>query len=404
MRICHLFLAGCSILILAGCGQKQPIGYEIVKERAGDIKTASGMFGARAFVPDTFNCMSGASCLYAGNKENFEAKTFIYFYTKKDSVALNPESLYVVGKDSGKVYIYRVFGTPSMDSLVWSNAPTVTLMDSMELIKDSAVGICIDSLAADTGFYFALFGASSEMTGIYNVYEGNRAWFTTEEDTSKKYYPTKATYIDTSYYSADSLGDSLMMLQTGGYVTKCSTYIKVEFERMDVCVIVEDDTTADIKNAPADSVIKKGTIDHKQDACDTISAKDTMWAVKDTTIDTVAVPVDSLTDSLRSVWKLDSATVNKAILTMRIDTGKSYNWTSKKIKLKYKDYSSFAYIAGDSVVLTIPAIIGEWFKKGYKLGAMISSEGSDISRIIIKPDLKLDITYTLPGKNKINIK
>jgi hypothetical protein len=50
--------------------------------------------------------------------------------------------------------------------------------------------------------------------------------------------------------------------------------------------------------------------------------------------------------------------------------------------------------------LSISPIIGEWFKKGYKLGTMISSEGSDISRIIIKPGFKLDITYTLPAKTK----
>jgi len=384
MRICHLFLAGCSIFILVGCGQKQPIGYEIVKERAGDIKVASGVFGSRSFITDTFNYMSGVSCLYAGNKEYFEAKSFLYFYTKKDSVGLNPESLYIVGKDSGKVYVYRVFGTPSMDSLVWSNAPNVILMDSMELIKDSAVAICIDSLAADTGFYFALCGTTSEMIGIHNVYAGKRSWLTTDGDTSKKYYPAKATYIDTSSFPVDSLGDSLMMLQTGGYVTKCSTYIKVEFERMGVCIIVED-TTVNIKNVPVDSVV----IDIKK-----------VSAAKDTTIDTVAVTVDSLTDSLRTAWKLDSATVNKAVLTMRIDTGKSYNWAGKKINVKYKDYSSYAYIAEDSVVLTIPLIIGEWFKKGYRLGTMLSSDGSDISRIIIKPDFKLDITYTLPNKKK----
>lgn len=348
-----LFLLGCSIFILAGCGQKQPIGYEIIKERAGDIKMASGMFSSRAFIPDTFNYMSGTSCLYAGQKDSFEAKSFLYFYTKKDSAGLTPESLYVVGKDSGKIYVYRVFEVSSMDSLVWSNAPDVMLIDSMELVKDSAVAICIDSLVADTGFYFALCGTSSEIVGIHNIYEGKRAWFTTKEDTSIKYYPSKATYIDTSYYPVDSLGDSLMMIQTGGYVTRCSTYVKINFANM----------------------------------------------VNDTNIDSI-VEKDSLTDSLRSAWKLDSATVNKAVLTMRIDTGKSYNWTNKKINVKYKDKSSWAYITEDSVVLAIPVIIGEWFKKGYKLGAMISGEGSEISRIIIKPDFKLDITYTLPSKRK----
>jgi hypothetical protein len=271
-----------------------------------------------------------------------------------------------------------------MDSIVWSNAPDVTLMDSMELIKDSAVAICIDSLAADTGFYFALCGVTSEMIGIYNVYEGKRAWLTTNEDTSKKYYPAKATYIDTSYYSTDNLGDSLMMLQTGGYVTKCSTFVKVAFERTHVSI--------GIKNTPNDTITLDTLIAHKQDDYDTVLAKDTII------IDTVGL--DSLSDSLRSVWKLDSATINKAILTMRVDTEKSYNWISKKINFKYKDNSSSAYIAGDSVVLAIPLIIEEWFKKGYKLGALISSEGSDISRVIVKPDFKLDITYTLPIKKK----
>ncbi|MDD2890009.1 MAG: hypothetical protein PHE49_05140 [bacterium] len=384
MRKSHLFLAGCSIFILAGCGQKQPIGYEIVKERAGDIKVASGMFNSRVFVADTFNCMSGVSCLYVGNKEYFEAKSFLYFYTKKDSVGLNPESLYIVGKDSGKAYIYRVSGTPSMDSLVWSNAPDVILMDSMELIKDSAVAICIDSLAADTGFYFALCGTTAEMIGIHNVYAGKRAWLTTDEDTSKKYYPAKATYIDTSIFPVGSLGDSLMMLQTGGYVTKCSTHIKVEFEMANVLHTVE------IKNVPNDTIVDT-LIAHKQEAFDTIPIEDTT---------TTIVTVDSLTDSLRTLLKLDSVTVNKAVLTMRIDTGKSYNWAGKKINIKYKDYSSYAYLTGDSVVLTIPAIIGEWFKKGYRLETIVSSEGSDISRVIIKPDLKLDITYTLPIKRK----
>lgn len=359
-KFCVLSFAICVIM---GCGKKVPIGYELVKGRAGEIKVASGSVSYSKSIADTFYCMTWASYLFAGKGGNFEARSFLRFKIDTDTV-VTPESLWVVGQDSGKIYVYKILGTINMDSLIWSNAPvrdSFILLDSMNVLKDSVSVANIENYGADTVFYIGLCGTGYNMASINSYHSGKKLCISLKGDSVKRVYANRATYVDTSYFGADSLADSMSMIQSGELVSQCSLYVNVGLGGL--VKRINNDTTI----IPLDT----------------------------------AIEVDSLTDSLRHLLKLDSAVVNKAVFKIWIDTAKSYKFENKYIIAKYKDKSASEYPSGDSLVFNVSSIIEKWFKEGDKLSFILIGGESEISRVVFRNNsAKLDITYTLPPKSR----
>lgn len=346
-----LFLLVNSLLcIMLGCGKKSPIGYDLIKNRAGEIKLATGNATYSIPLPDSFCPMGSALYLFAGKEGDFEAKSFICFKTGTDTL-VTPESLWMKGNDSGKIYVYKVLDSLSTDSLIWSNAPgqnSLILLDSIDILPDSTHSVCIENYGMDTVFYIAICGTGDNMVSInsYRTTKTDLQISIKEDSTTTKVTASGATYIDTSYFQNTS-SDSLPIIQTGAYVSKCSLYLNINLT------------------------------------------------------DTDTVCITSLNDSLRTAYKLDSAVVNKAVFTIWVDTINSYEYKNKLINVLYNGKTASAYPTGDSVVFSISSIIDSWFKEGNDLSLLFSGTSSEISRVAFKAKTaKLDITYTLPIKSR----
>ncbi|MCK4306659.1 hypothetical protein KAW50_00365 [candidate division WOR-3 bacterium] len=361
-KFSYLLLATYYLLLTTGCGKKQPVFYEQVKPREGEIKLIDGWVDT-FYTHSEFANMSGATYLFAGEEAGFEALAFLYF--EFDS-AISPESLWVTGEDSGQIQVCKL-DSINMDSVDWSNRPELDSFNLLEIREDTALPVGIQELGTDSVFYIG-FSDTIGMTSFYSSRSKDKTWFTIGADTcaSKE---TKSTYIDTSYFSQDSLPDSknLTYIETGAYVTKCTLYLNT-------CIIIYNDSIM-IDSSFTDSV------------------------------DIFKTQINSLTNSLGKTYSLDSATVNKAEFKIWIDTTLSYKWDIE-ILAQYevnggKVFSRSQGIDGDSLVLSIESIIEKWFKEGEKLWIVLEGDTKKISRVILDPSrARLSVTYTLPPKER----
>lgn len=357
----YLLLPTSYLLLVSGCGKKQPVFYEQVKSREGEIKLIDGWVDT-FYTHSEFANMSGATYLFAGKEANFEARAFLYF--EFDS-AISPESLWVTGEDSGQVQVCKLVNSINMDSVDWSKCPELEPFDTLEVRKDTAVSVCVQELGTDSIFYIG-FSSTTALTSFYSPKSKDKTWLTIGVDTCTP-IETKSIYIDTSYFSQDSLPDSkdLTYIETGAYVTKCTLYLEVF---VDIKAIIGDSLLVDFS-------------------------------------DTFETQIDSLTDSLRKAYSLDSATVNKAEFKIWIDTTLSYKWDIE-IFAQYevnegKVFSRSQSIDGDSLVLSIGSIIEKWFKEGEQLWIVLEGDTKKISRVILDPSrARLSVTYTLPPKER----
>ncbi len=355
----YLLIVACNLLLVTGCGKKQPYG--LIKSREGEIKLISGEVDT-FYSHSEFKNMSGATYLFAGKEANFEAMAFLYF--EFDSSVL-PESLWIMGEDSGQIQICKLMNSINMDSADWSSYPNLDLFNFLEIEKDTALSVDIQEL--DTNSVFSIgFSNTAGMASFYSSQnKGTKLWISIE-DGDTTYYPSKSTYIDTSYFSQDSLPDSLTYIETGAYVTRCTLYLNTFV--FDIADIVID-------TVPVDSLVVFKT------------------------------QIDSLTDSLRDAYSFNDITVNKAEFKIRVDTTLSYKWDNK-IMAQYevngeKIFSQSRSIDGDFLTLSIKYIIEKWLKKGERLWLVLEGDTKKISRVILEPgSAELSVIYTLPPKER----
>lgn len=341
-KICsHLLLTTC-LLLFWGCGKNEPVGYDMVSPREGKIKIAKGEVTSFTTSSEFAN-MSKAFYLFAGKEANFEAKAFIYF--KCDTLIL-PETLWVIGVDSGEVEICKV-DSINIDSLTWGVGADF-ICDTFDTfwVGDTS-SVCVDELGDDSVFYIG-FQSTAGMVSFHSPAGSNKPWLSID---TNRYIADKGTYIDTSYFSQDSLPDSLTYIETGGFVTRCTLYIRVGI-------------------------------------LDTSMSRDTFW-------------IDTLSDSLRDMFK--GASVNKAELKLGVDTVRSYKWDIELRALyevnNEKVYSNRSSPDGDYIVFSIDKIIDKWFKEGNRLWVVIFGETEKLSRVIFDTGTaELSIIYTEPPK------
>ena len=340
-------------LFLFGCGKKEPVGYGLIQPREGEIKLLKGEVNA-FYTHSEFVSMKSATYLFAGKEANFSAMAFLYF--EFDS-SISPESLWITGKDSGQIQVCALLNSIDMDSVHWSGRPLLEPYTLVELKNDTALPVCVQEWGTDSTFYIG-FSDTTNLTSFYSLKStANKPWLAI--DTSCTPEEAKSTYIDTSYFSQDSLPNSLTYIETGAFVTKCTLYLKA---------FVIDSLSADSS-------------------------------------DTFKTQIDSLTDSLRTAYLFDSVTVNKAEFKICVDTTLSYKWNIE-IQAQYevgsgKVLSSSESIKGDSLILSINAIIEKWFKEGENLWIVLEGDTKKISRVILDPNsAKLSIIYTLPPRGR----
>lgn len=371
-------------LLISGCGKKQPIGYGVVKDREGEIRTGSCEVVSWAH-RDTFAYMT-TSLLFAGKDtaKEFSAMAFIQF--EFDS-AVSPETLWITGSSSGRVDMFKV-DSINIDSLTWGDRPPEREMEILwkkpyslvRIEKDSAISIYVGKMFRDSDSVFCI-GFSGDYGGILSFYASN-CLLSIEEDTENTYKPDKSAYIDTSYFSLD---DSLLMVQTGAYITRCS---------LNVALLIGP-------------FITEGDTDSVKVVMDTLSidsiVKDTIVYVS---MDSMYVSTDTISmDSLRHLYKLDSATVNKAIFKIPIDTSLSYE---ENISV-YPEYDGTFCLCynpvGDTLSLNMESIVDKWFKEGESasggLWFVLHGDSKKISRVVM--DIRgasLNITYSLPPKRR----
>lgn len=342
-----LILSILSFSCFMGCGKKEPIGYEVVKGREGKIMNAFGKFSKFSH-KETLEYMTGP-ILFAGKAKNFEAISFAKF---KFDTTIKPETLWVTGIDTGIINIIQV-DSVDIDSMTWSKRPINQAPPpsvQIELKKDTAVGVYIGGIIADSDsiFYLQISGPEDKIVSFYEY----NCKLSIHDDTLTKRVPEKAAFIDTSYIAPKDLPDSLLMIQTGEYTAICSLYVSL--------FIV--------------------------DSLDTIR-------------------IDSLTDSLRTALKLDSARVAKADFNIPIDTSLSYQ-TDIPIYPEYDSLFGSEYKpVNDSLALHLESIATKWFKNppagGKMLWCLLRGSNIKISRVVMDFNkARLIITYSLPEKER----
>ena len=333
-------------LLLVGCGKKQPIGYELIGPRAGEIKIATAEIILPYITYSEFVNRKGVKDLFAGKENGFEAVAFVCFEFESLQTA---ESLRVIGNDSGKIFICKVLDSLNIDSVNWSSRPQLEIIDTMEIKKGDTCKIGLEDWGTDTIFYVG-FNGNDKIVSFSSIK------MSISGDTIPQ-NPVKKTYIDTSYFSQDSIPDSLAFIETGAFATSCTLYLLV-------------------------SVIDSISTD----------STDTLWT-----------KIDLLTDSLREVYSLDSNTINKANFQIIVDTLRSYQ-PDIGIFAQYeteqgKVFSNTATIQEGTITLDFRAIIDRWFRKGKKLWIVMESNSPEISRVVLVPkSATLSIVYTLPPK------
>ncbi|MBI4721728.1 MAG: hypothetical protein HY769_01800 [Candidatus Stahlbacteria bacterium] len=335
-----------SVFCLAGCGKKQPIGYDIIAPRAGEIKIATAEIISPYITYSEFVNRKGVKDLFAGKESSFEAIAFVHFKFESLQTA---ESLLVIGNDSGDIFVCKVLDSLDIDSVNWSSRPQLEVIDTLEIKMGDTCKVGIEGWGEDTTFNIGFMGSDK-------IVSFNSIRMSINGDSIPQ-GPVNFTYIDTSYLSQDSIPDSLTFIETGAFATKCTLYLAV-------------------------SVIDSVSPD----------SADTVW-----------VKIDSLTDSLREAFSLDSNTINKANFQIIVDTLRSYQWNIG-IFAQYeteqgKVLSNTATIQNGTLALDFKPIIDRWFRKGKRLWIVMESSSSEISRVVLVPKLAtLSIVYTLPPK------
>jgi hypothetical protein len=344
-----LFAVVCLVLV-AGCGKKQPLGYPTVEPREGEINIARGEITSPGRTWSEYSRLIGCTRLFAGKAGGFEAITFVYF---DFDTLVTPESLWVVGWDSASVEVCAVTDSFDIDSVNWSNMPALVPFDTIEMNGEDTCVVGAEGLGEDSIFYVGFRGSQ----GMGSL--SSSPWMTLKDDTSASLRVRKQIYVDTSYISQDSLPDSLTFIETGAFATRCTLFLSVQL----------------VDSVSADSV-------------------DTMW-----------VRIDSLTDSLRQIYSLDSATVSKAEFKIAVDEKYSYK-EEIRISAEYEaegesSVFSSATAQDDSLVLSLRSVIEQWFKKGDKLWLMLEGDTKDISRVVLDlASAELRVVYTLPPKER----
>ncbi|MCK4352365.1 hypothetical protein KAW65_03045 [candidate division WOR-3 bacterium] len=337
------------LLLLAGCGKKQPIGYEIIKSREGEIKKATGQvntFSTYSEFTSTFH----SSYLYVGDEGNFKAMAFLEF--KPES--LHPDSLFLIrAEGSGKIRVCKVTEHWDTDSLNWSNFPdTSEVFDTLTIGENDTCSIFISDIVSDS-FSIGLLPEEG-MISFYASWTTREPWLSVVSDTDTIIItPEKDAYIDTSYFS---LPDSLTMIQTGAYVTQCTLYFYPLYPS------ILDSATAIIDSLP------------KSDSTKEVAATQT----------------------------LEEATVNSAILSIPIIIDSSYN-QAIEITSTYNSTSCSADITEEDtlVKIDIRPIVQKWFESGEKLWIVLKGSTEKISRVVLKPySAELSIIYTLPPEER----
>lgn len=349
----YSLLASSYLLFISGCGKKEPIGYDIIQLREGEIKVAKVKIAPLMGVHSEFATPKKSPYLFAGREAGFDAIAFIYF--KFDSFK-TPESLWVVGRTSGILQMYKIMDSLDMDSVNWSSRPELQYFSNFEVGEAETSVVYMKEWGADTLFYIAFGDTSSLTTGMVSF---DPLWIKLENDTFP-YRPMKRIYIDTSYFSRDSIPDSLIYIETGAFVTQCTLYMKLYL---------------------IDSVSSDFT--------------DTAW-----------IQIDYLTDSLRKIYALDRATINRAEFQILIDTSYSYRSKGIEILAQYeiedeKTFSPVSKVTEDSLTLFINSLVEKWFKKGDKLWVVIRGMTEEISRVVLIPSsARVFIVYTLPPRGR----
>ena len=347
----------CVLSLTFGCGKKQPIGYSIVEPRAGEIKSAWGWINSFVTYSE-FVATSNSQYLYVGISEDssFRAISFLSF----DPEILNPDSLFLIKVDSSDTGVIRVCVTEEWDtdSLTWSNFPDTS--DVFVTVTVAAGDTCaIDFSGFPQVNPPAMFSIGllpeEGLIGFYSKNSTNDPWLRFPGDSDTVIIRAEqGVYIDTSYYSPDTLST---MIQTGAYVTECTLYLELMFPTVDTL----------------------GT----------------------TAIDTA----DFLTDSLREALMLSEAKINQALLYIPVDPADSYK-EDISIKADYNGiYSSSFYNKprGDSLVLSIEDIVQAWFEEGDTFWLVLKPTWptNSISRVVLQPDsAELYIIYTLPPEER----
>jgi hypothetical protein len=288
--------------------------------------------------------------LFAGKAGGFEALTFVYF---DFDTLVTPESLWVVGWDSASVEVCAITDSFDIDSVNWSNMPALEPFDTIEMNGEDTCVVYVEGLGEDSIFYVGFRGSQGMGSLCLSP------WMTLKDDTLAKLRIRKEIYVDTSYISQDSLPDSLTFIETGAFVTRCTLFLSVDL----------------VDSVSADSA-------------------DTNW-----------VRVDLLTDSLRQIYSLDSATVSKAEFKIRVDEEHSYK-EEIRVSAQYEAEGesgvfSSATVEDSLLILSIRPMIEQWFRKGDKLWLMLEGDTEDISRVVLDAaSAELRVVYTLPPKER----
>ncbi|MDI6839906.1 MAG: hypothetical protein QMD71_03470 [bacterium] len=340
-------------ILLSGCGKKEPIGYEIVKPREGEIRQARG-FVVRWNNYSEFASMSRATELFAGEECDFKAMAFICF---EFDTTLLPDSLWLLGVNSGKVKVCKVTGLWNPDSINWSHIPdTGEIFDTVEIKEGDTCLVYIQDSVPDSVFsigFLPYIGMASFKPLRLSV----------KEDTNF-YSPSKKVYIDTSYFTQD-----LPMIETGAYTTQCTLWFSLE-----IPVFLKETTYIPIDSFLGDTVFP----------C------------------TLVVGDSFITDTsvINYILNFKSATVNDASFYIPIDTTNSYKWDIGIYAGCRGVYSSSSHPKGDTLSLSIERIVDRWFKEG-DCWLVLKGDAQKIGRVVFDIEgAQLSITYILPPKRR----
>ena len=198
---------------MTGCGKKEPCGYDIVKDRAGEIDTMTVYPPPESLKIYTY--FEPAGGLFVGNEEGFIAKSFLIFKIdtiKRDSCKLK---LY---KEAGEAGFLNIYTTEiwEQDSLVWGNEPDRTGGESIVnfTAEESVLVVVIDTqYVVDTLLGISLESETNSMISFSSpsliIYS----------DTIIEKSPLRYGFIDTLYNQ-----DSLFQVVTGNFITSDSIF------------------------------------------------------------------------------------------------------------------------------------------------------------------------------------
>lgn len=358
-------LCGCLLFILVvfGCGKKEPVGYSIVEERGGKVcDTSIAVTEYKTY--SVFKSTASSAYLFVGKEEGFEARSLLYFEIP-DTILIDTIGFTLSDIDSMELTLYDVKGTGyvavcriaeswSSDSVSWIkkdtlpwNTPGGDIADTIAYctIEEDTFTVALPLSAIDTTNFDAnavsiilvpvvalqdSFILSFSSKNSYSWPRLTLAMHKYTIDTTYRLYPKKDAFIDTSYFV---LPAEFIMVETGSHVAQCS-----------LSFFVGLDTLAKISSAK------------------------------------LSIRIESVYGSTE-------------LIASHLDTTSDETITSVAVSVGYED---------TLMSMDIADIVQKWLKdRQFSLTLKSSKETSEIARIVMDPaKASLYIVYTLPPQER----